>query len=52
MKRALLALLVLLARPAGAEVPRVTGNGLTITVSAAGAGGLAAGAITANIIAE
>lgn len=29
-----------------------TGNGLTITVSAAGAGGLASGAITAYIIAE
>lgn len=39
----------------GYQLPTVlagTGNGLTITVSAAGAGGLAAGAITAVIIAE
>lgn len=39
----------------GGKMPTVaagTSNGLTITVSAAGAGGLAAGAITANVIAE
>jgi hypothetical protein len=39
----------------GGKMPTVAAgasNGLTITVSAAGAGGLAAGAITANIIVE